>query len=107
VTVLFAILLALGVPFAQLHTVDDRIECCCPSPEVCKCPDHDASKTDETTMRSCHKQGPQLQHGGHHGAFVPPPIIRIIAVARPEIAMAPPIAAPHAPPPPERPDAPS
>lgn len=106
-TVLLAILLALGVPFAQLHTFDDRVECCCPSREVCKCPDHKAEHGSQTSMRACHKQGPQMTRGGHHGAFIPPPAVRIVAPVRPSIVVAVPIPAPNAPPPPERPDAPS
>jgi hypothetical protein len=105
VTVLLAILLALGVPFAQLHTVNDRVTCCCPSPDQCKCPDHD---TDESgpMMKACHKQAPdmvraQLAH------FVAPTPITVIAPAPLVERVAHRLPSPHAPPAPRRPDAPS
>jgi len=47
--------LALSVPFAQLRTIATRIECCCPSPEHCKCPDHKPDAQGQPSMRACHK----------------------------------------------------
>lgn len=105
-TVVVAILLALGVPFAQLRTIETRIECCCPSPEHCKCPDHKPDAQGQPMMRACHKTqhdvvSPQLP------AFVP--IVVELATAAPQLDM--PIvhvlADPLPAPPPRRPDAPS
>jgi hypothetical protein len=106
VTVLIAILLALGVPFAQLHTVSTRISCCCPDPDHCKCPDHKPSKSGHPTLNACHKTS---DHGlsASSPAFVPP---ARIAFAAPVIEMPAPVhvlSSPHAPPPPRRPAAPS
>lgn len=104
-TVLLAILLALGVPFAQLHTTDDRVTCCCPDPDTCKCPDHQPD-SDHSTMRACHKGGPSLQHAPL-AVFIAPaipvvdvdaPAVRVVDRLLPE---------PHAPPALRRPDGPS
>jgi len=63
----------LAVPFATLDVPDIVAECCCPSPEVCKCPDHKGESVDHSSMRSCHRTS-------HHLAisklarFVPPAI---------------------------------
>lgn len=105
-TVLLAILLALGVPFAQLPTVNDRITCCCPSPEVCKCPDHKSDQVQQATMGVCHKSGSAMVRT-QLAAFVPPAIVRLIAPARPAAQIEHVLPAPHAQPPPRRPDAPS
>ncbi len=103
---LIAILLALGVPFAQLHTVNDRVTCCCPDPEHCKCPDHKPDESGQPTMNTCHKQAPktvraQLAH------FIAPAPIAVIAPAPLVERVAHRLPPPHAPPAPRRPDAPS
>lgn len=105
-TVVLAILLALGVPFAQLRTVDDRVTCCCPSPEQCKCPDHKPDKSADSTMRACHKQAPDMV-STQLDVFVELAFAVIVAPAQPTVRIAHMLPRPHAPPVPERPDAPS
>ena len=106
VTVLLAILVALGVPFAQLHTVNDRVTCCCPDPDHCKCPDHKPDDSGQSQMGTCHKQSAKTARG-HLAAFVPPARIELVAAAQPALHIAHALPVPHAPPPPRRPDAPS
>lgn len=105
-TVLVAILLALGVPFAQLHTVNDRVSCCCPDPEHCKCPDHKPDKSGQSQMGTCHKLAGKTVRA-QLAAFVPPVVARVIAPAPRPIVVAHVLPAPHEPPPPQRPAAPS
>ena len=105
-TVVVAIVLAICVPVSQLHTVGTKVECCCPDPEHCKCPDHQPDDSHQPSMRACHKTqhiyvAPVLP------AFLPPVIE--IAIVPDVVASAPVISlpAPHPAPSPRRPDAPS
>jgi len=106
VQLLLAILLALGVPFATLHTEQQRVTCCCPDPDHCVCPDHKPDKSGQPHMQACHKQsvdGIRAQLA----AFEPPaPITLELPVRRwqPVVHALP---SPHAAPLPRRPDAPS
>jgi hypothetical protein len=103
---LVAIMLSLCVPFGQLQTVADRIECCCPDPSTCKCPDHKADHSGQPQMRACHK----TTHKGlaHQLAvFVPPTLHETIALAPLAQPVSHRLPTPHAEPPPQRPDAPS
>ena len=106
VTVLLAILLALGVPFAQLQTVATRVTCCCPDPDHCKCPDHKPDKSGQSSLRACHKTSDHAV-GANAPAFVPPPAIEIVAPQIVAVQIAHVLPRPHAPPAPRRPDAPS
>ena len=106
VVVVIAILLAFGVPFAQLHTVSAQVTCCCPDPDHCNCPDEAPDKSGQPSMNACHKTS---DHGldAYAPVFVPP--ARTVLVA-PAIEMPVPLYAlpdPHEPPPPSRPAAPS
>jgi hypothetical protein len=106
VTVLIAILLALGVPFAQLHTVNDHVTCCCPSPDVCKCPDHEPDDGGQPMMKVCHKQAPKTVRAQLATFVAPAAIELVVPVPRVErVAHARP--SPHAPPDPHWPAAPS
>ena len=106
VSCLVAIMLALCVPFGQLQTVADRIECCCPDPSTSKCPDHNDDHSGQPQMRTCHKTT-QKGIANQLAVFVPPTLHEMIAPA----PLAPPIShrlpTPHAEPTPQRPDAPS
>ena len=102
-TVILAILLALGVPFASLHTTPDLATCCCPSPEVCACDDHDAP--GQSTMKSCRSDGPDAVQPAL-AAFVAPRTITLVPPARMLVSVEHPLSSPHAPPAPRRPDAP-
>jgi hypothetical protein len=103
---LVAIVLALCVPFGQLQTAVERIECCCPDPDHCKCPDHKPDHSGQSQMRSCHKR----THDGlanELAAFVAPVLHETIAPALLAVRVAHVLPTPHAEPPPRRPDAPS
>jgi hypothetical protein len=105
-TVIVAVMLIFGVQIAQLQTFSEQTECCCPDPNNCKCPDHKPDQSQQTSMRACHKSAPPAVTA-QLAAFVAPalPELRAPTVATP--AIAPPIPAPHPPPAPRRPDAPS
>jgi hypothetical protein len=105
-TMVVAIVLAICVPVSQLHTVATRVECCCPDPDHCKCPDHQPDDAGQPTMRACHK----TQH-----TFVSPVLPAFVAPAVAVELVREPVAtvavfthgAPHPAPAPRRPDAPS
>jgi hypothetical protein len=102
---LVAFVLALCVPFGQLKTNGDRIECCCPDERTCKCPDHEESG-GQPSMQTCHKQ----IHEGiavQHAAFVTPVVPTTDVPAIVTLPAPPALASPHAEPAPDRPDAPS
>ena len=105
-TVVVAILVALAVPVSQLHTVAIIKACCCPDPTNCHCPDHKPDSSPQPAMRACHNTeraivAPQLP------AFAAPVIAAAEVPAAVAAAPAHAIPAPHAAPPPIRPDAPS
>jgi hypothetical protein len=103
---LVAIVLALCVPFGQLRTVADRIECCCPDQSKCQCPDHDPDESGQPRMEKCHKQ----THEGvanQLAAFISPTLHETVAPARLALAPSFSLPAPHDEPLPQRPAAPS
>jgi hypothetical protein len=70
-SLLVAIAMLFAVPFATLETPDIVAECCCPSPEICKCPDHRADRFDHSSMRSCHRTSHHLT-SSKLARFLPP-----------------------------------
>ena len=105
-TIVVAIVLAISVPVSQLHTVGVQTQCCCPDPDDCKCPGHDADGAPQSQMQACHKTqrefvSPVLP------AFVPPALE--LAVALEPVTFEPVFVhdVPHPAPAPRRPDAPS
>lgn len=105
-TIVVAIALAIIVPVSQLRTVGTAVECCCPDPDQCKCPDHKPDKGTQPAMQACHKKSqdfvaPVLP------AFVPPTIDIANAPHQVAVAVEYPLSSPHPAPPPRRPDAPS
>ncbi|MCW5804049.1 MAG: hypothetical protein KIT31_16870 [Deltaproteobacteria bacterium] len=53
--VAIAIAVMCAVPFAQLRLVDVERTCCCPDPEICRCPHDDGGDaTAPSTIRACH-----------------------------------------------------
>lgn len=106
IVALIALIVGLTVPVTQLRTsVVVRDRCCCPDPAYCHCPDHKAPTTPAPVMDRCGKThhlivAPTLPD------FAPAMVGSVIAVAtRPAPEMA--LPAPHAPPDPARPAAPS
>ncbi|HET7502581.1 MAG TPA: hypothetical protein VFK02_16285 [Kofleriaceae bacterium] len=105
-TVVVAIVVALAVPGSQLRAVSIVRECCCPDPSNCHCPDHKPDPSSQPSVRECHNSeraivAPELP------AFTAPVIAIAAAPAALGPASVPSIPAPHAAPPPPRPDAPS
>ncbi len=103
---LCALAIALTVPVSQLQTVSVRIECCCPDPQQCHCPDHSKDHSTQPAMRACHRtqhdtvspQAPSVDLSPVAVAIVPPRVIAPAIVALP---------APHTAPLPEEPYGPS
>jgi len=106
VTFLIAILLALGVPFATLHTDHERVTCCCPDPDHCMCPDHKPDKSGQPHMQTCHRQ---LVDGvdAQLATFVPAAPTVIADAAPHALVVEYVLPSPHASPSLRRPDAPS
>jgi hypothetical protein len=105
-TLVVALAVALAVPVSQLTTVAIVQTCCCPDPDHCHCPDHKADHGTQSSLRACHQQreitmAPQLPSFAAPAIAIVQPALRL--VAPPVLAMM----APHAPPTPKRPDAPS
>jgi hypothetical protein len=104
--VLVALAVMLAVPVAQLRFIRIEGTCCCPHVKRCQCPDHDPGTARQRSIRPCHN-APRMSATpampGFEPAFgaalsVPE---RAVAIASFELP------APHAPPAPRRPDAPS
>ena len=105
-TFVVALLLALAVPTSQLRTVSITKSCCCPDPTKCHCPDHQKSKPGQPELRACH-QTTQVHVAATLPAFTPPTALPVTQVTVVALAPVPSHAAPHTPPTPARPDAPS
>lgn len=105
-TIVVAIALAIIVPVSQLRTVGTAVECCCPDPDQCKCPDHKPDNGHQPSMRACHKTQHQFV-APVSPAFVAPVIEVLRAPALVAIAPVLALQAPHPAPTPRRPDAPS
>ena len=104
--VLVAVIAILAVPIAQLRTVSERITCCCPGPASCKCPDHAPGNPDGPSLLPCHKSRELATAPSPLELIVPPPTT--IAAVVPAIAVVSyALTAPHPPPSPARPPAPS
>jgi hypothetical protein len=105
-TCVVAVVLAICVPVSQLHMVATKTECCCPDPDHCKCPDHKPDKSNQPSMRACHKTSQQFV-APVLPAFVAHEVA--VAIVREPIAIEPAFthSAPHPAPAPRRPDAPS
>jgi hypothetical protein len=105
-SLLVAIAMMLAVPFATLEVPDVVAECCCPSPEVCRCPDHRGDATTHTSMRTCHRTSHHLAVS-KLAAFVPAPPIAVIVPSLPARLEPVPPAQPLPAPFPRAPDVPS
>ena len=105
-TIIVAIVLAILVPVSQLHTVSTQIECCCPDPEQCKCPDHNPDEGTQPMMKACHKTSQDFV-APVLSVFVPPAIEVVRAPLVRALDPVYPLRSPHPPPVTRRPDAPS
>jgi hypothetical protein len=101
---LIALAMALAVPTSQLRWISIEHSCCCPDPDLCQCP-HDPP-TQQPTLRVCHSTDHVIA-SPVAPVFVAPVVALADAPATCAPVAAAPLAAPHAPPAPRRPDAPS
>lgn len=105
-TVMVALVLALSIPVSQLRTANVEHSCCCPDPAKCHCPDHDESPPGPSQLRACHRTT-QITIAPTLSAFVAPVLVPLPARTPARLTVSHAAPAPHAEPPPARPDAPS
>lgn len=105
-TLLVGVIVMLAVPVSQLRLVVDRVECCCPDPEQCKCPDHDKKGPSQTTIQACHKKSEAIANAASH-AFAMPTVTVIARPAEQIASIEFPVTEPHEPPSLDRPRGPS
>jgi hypothetical protein len=78
-----AICVALAVPVSQLRLRTVIIECCCPDPAHCHCPDQQPGSTGGPSMGACHKTQHELV-SPEAPAFAAP----MIPMSPPQVALA-------------------
>lgn len=106
-TWLVAIVTMCALPVAQLAVAGPAApSCCCPRPAQCKCPDHHPGRSTPETVRACHGL-PGATSVSPLPVFAAAPRPRWIAPARALAIVAIPLPAPHVPPAPDEPAAPS
>ncbi len=100
------VIVMLAIPVSQLRLVSVRVECCCPDPDQCKCPDHSKGLVGKTKIEACHKTRDAITSPATEMFSVPD--IAVIDVPDVHVATVEFIASnPHEPPSPERPRGPS
>jgi hypothetical protein len=50
-----AVIVMFALPVSQLRTISITVECCCPDPTKCHCPDHDEDSGQQPSIKACHK----------------------------------------------------
>ncbi|CAN5822778.1 hypothetical protein BH11MYX3_BH11MYX3_45720 [soil metagenome] len=68
-----ALIVLFALPISQLRTVSIRVECCCPDPTNCHCPDHEKNPNQQASIKACHKSS-QAFEASTSPEFVPAPI---------------------------------
>jgi hypothetical protein len=101
-----AVILLITIPVSQLRAVSVRVECCCPDPDNCHCPDDGEPVPGQSTMKACHRSAEVLA-GAPLTAFQAPVAITAHEPSRGFAFAQFSLSSPHAPPSPERPPAPS
>ena len=101
-----ALLLALTMPVSQLRTVMIEQSCCCPDPADCHCPDGGDGAGDQAHLEACH-QDTQAHVAPVLPTFAPPALSSLPTPSLVIVSTVHVLGAPHAPPPPPRPAAPS
>ncbi len=101
-----AVIVMFALPISQLRTVSITVECCCPDPTKCHCPDHEGDPGKQPTIKACHKSSQTFE------APSAPPLIEIAVEAvsaEPRViaTIDHALAHPHQPPSPEAPRGPS
>ena len=105
-TLVVAVLVALAVPVSQLRTFSLVTTCCCPDPADCHCPPAPHDDGRHATMKRCHNTLQDIVASATP-SVVPPTLAAVPAPLRVAAVLPAPMAQPHAPPAPARPDAPS
>jgi len=82
------------------------IECCCPDPDHCQCPDHGPDDNPHSTLEPCHRTVNTIESPGTQ-SFAPIVTATELVPTRALVAVHHTHATPHEPPTPERPSAPS
>jgi hypothetical protein len=104
IAVVLALLAAL--PVSQLRLLSYIVDCCCPDPDHCSCPDHPSAQGTHSKMVPCHKTVDTLESAGTP-SFTPGFVITELVPARALVSIHHTYATPHEPPSLERPSAPS
>jgi hypothetical protein len=105
-SIMVCVIVMLAVPVSQLRLVSTRIECCCPDPSNCHCPDHGKDTPAQDTMNACHKSSTTFA-SADAPAFSPPDVTAVAAPAEHVTTVAFIVTEPHEPPSPDRPRGPS
>jgi hypothetical protein len=50
-----AVIVMFALPISQLRTVAIAVQCCCPDPTRCHCPDHGKDTSQQPSIKACHK----------------------------------------------------
>jgi hypothetical protein len=103
IAVAFALVVVL--PVSQLRLVSMIVECCCPDPDHCQCPDHKSGDSPHATLEPCHRTVTTIESASAP-SFAPVAVVELVP-ARALVATHHAHATPHEPPTPERPSAPS
>lgn len=56
-----AVIVMFALPISQLRTVSITVECCCPDPAKCHCPDHEPDHGAQPTIKACHKSSQSFE----------------------------------------------
>jgi hypothetical protein len=106
VSALCAVMVAIAVPVGQVPTYSVQHHCCCPDQANCHCPKHAAPHGGTPSMRTCHEETRLVASSS---AAPLANAVVAIEVAKPAPIAAPTtrLPAPHAPPDPDQPAAPS
>jgi hypothetical protein len=105
-SMMVCVIVMLAVPISQLQLVSQRIECCCPDPNNCHCPDHGKQGPEQDTIKSCHKSSTTLASA--EAPVASEPVEVLLAAPALHVTTAHFIVTqPHVPPSPERPRGPS
>ncbi len=101
-----AVIVMFALPLSQLRTISIRVECCCPDPSKCHCPDHEPNTSQQPSIKACHKSS-QAFEAPTTPAFLPAaieaPSVPARAVAQAHYSLT----HPHEPPSLDRPRGPS
>jgi hypothetical protein len=104
--ILVAVIVMIALPVSQLRTVSVYVECCCPDPTRCHCPESGKPVPGQSTMNDCHKSSQVIASSAASELQGPAPLA-VPSPARRTLAIEFPVRLPHEPPNPARPSAPS